>query len=1398
MSILQSDNFAFLSRAAAPAWTLASCAEQRVFDDPHSSLLKLRLFGEMLAQRVAAANGVSAGERHSQFELLRLLTEAGLLPVEIRQDFHDLRTHGNAAAHRLAGDTALALRLLASAHRIGGWYVHAYAPGNALPAPFRAPSHPAEAVANATAALEAEVRRQAAREVERLVTAERRKHREELERIRTHALRRGASRTPPPAVPSVPGDTTTWTSPAPPPSRAPSRFLSAPEARPRRAWRHAARWPGWESYHATAGGRLRAADPLGDVTSAGLRGAVSQVAVFTRGPAAAAPTAAARHVATVLRRLVGRGERPPVDPLVEKAILERAGLVAHLRAPQHPGALVGTLGPTVLPTHACLAAAAVHRAPFVLDPDAQWSDGAPLFSVTDRRLLNAIQAAFGATAGQWVTPRVGPTALLTGDATAADAPTCGLLVAHAEGRPTIVVSEDVAPRPDDAASDTEVDVLRWSDAPGGASPDVLERRLADALPREPAAESDAVATALVWGPAVAHRVLLAVAEGVERGWLHGARWTIELHEPLDVAAPAMHVAVELVAALAEVWGEPTLAPACLALRHVHAGAVACTELRAVGEGRYELAALPTSTDDAAPADLRIRIECFHGPYHRLPLPAPVPEVVVRSASLPLDLMEVRAPGAARVRIADPAAPAGWALRRLLQGIFGKRDFQPDGPAPRGQEAAIRRLLAGRDTVVLLPTGAGKSLIYQFATLLLPGIALVVDPLVALIEDQIDGLRANGIDRAIGITGADRASGAIEEKLARVRTGDAWFVHVAPERLQIAGFRQALRALARRTPLALVVVDEAHCVSEWGHDFRPAYLDLGRVLRQVGEDAAGEPPPLVALTGTASRAVLKDLLAELGIDRRDGGSVVSPASFDRPELRFSVVRAPGASGMATLTQVVRDVGECFDDPATRRSGSAARALCGVDTLSGIVFCQTVNGRGGVQDVADVLARALDVSVPIYAGSAPTGFTGDFEQAKRAGAEAFKANEVPFLVATKAYGMGIDKPNVRWIVHLGVPGSIEAYYQEAGRAGRDRREAQCVLVHTPRDADVHEYFSKQTYAGVAQDLACVREVLTRLRPVGEPRATQVPMMGAGKNVEYALHRLRLLGVVTDYEVDWSRRCYHVQLGRVTPESLDEALVAYVRRAQPGRVPALRRTIAADAERRPAHRAYGHARWILRFVYDTVVAARRRALDEMLQLAGRATSDADVRQAILRYLAPEGAAERIQPLVDREPFTFGDWLPLFDELRSADEGEEWRGATARLLESSPDHPGLLLGRAVAELLAPGSELSRYRTDAEQALHAASSRYLVDTDGIAAAVAWLVEWVADRSVEALGVTFDLAERTLGSAVAPALDHIERRLLADTTVTDVAVLDRLLRRRRLRHTRHLLATTAGFTERTL
>ena len=262
---------------------------------------------------------------------------------------------------------------------------------------------------------------------------------------------------------------------------------------------------------------------------------------------------------------------------------------------------------------------------------------------------------------------------------------------------------------------------------------------------------------------------------------------------------------------------------------------------------------------------------------------------------------------------------------------------------------------------------------------------------------------------VGFSSSEVAQGRLDALLRQVTSGDALFIFVAPERFQQRRFRDSIKSLTQATPINLAVIDEAHCVSEWGHQFRTSYLTLGNVLREVCKDAYDSSPPLLALTGTASRAVLKDVLTQLAISTESERSIVRPASFDRPELELDTRQCSPDSSSAVLTGSLRALPSRFGVSATEFFRPQAER-----TFSGLIFCPRVSGEYGIIELQKVSAGVVGFQPAIYSGGTPRERgrsiygSKDWEQKKREFAESFKSNGIPLMVSTNAFGMGIDKP------------------------------------------------------------------------------------------------------------------------------------------------------------------------------------------------------------------------------------------------------------------------------------------------------------------------------------------------------------------------------------------------------
>ncbi|MDB4883948.1 MAG: ATP-dependent helicase, RecQ family [Gemmatimonadetes bacterium] len=406
-------------------------------------------------------------------------------------------------------------------------------------------------------------------------------------------------------------------------------------------------------------------------------------------------------------------------------------------------------------------------------------------------------------------------------------------------------------------------------------------------------------------------------------------------------------------------------------------------------------------------------------------------------------------------------------RAVLRARFGFPQFRP------GQERAVESVLAGRDTLVVLPTGGGKSVCYQVPAMLLPGLTVVVSPLISLMKDQVDALTTRGIPATF--VNSTLTSGEVSERMTRVARGEVKLLYVAPERFDVGPAADRLRDAG----VSLLAIDEAHCISEWGHDFRPSYLRIAQVRERLGW------PPAVALTATATHHVRQDIARQLRFENAE--TIIT--GFDRQNLRYHVIPTrTDAEKDAALAHVLRE-----------HEGVA------------IVYAST---RRNVEKITRTLEDAGIKAAAYHAG---------LDDAHRHEVQdAFMSESVRAIVATNAFGMGIDKPNVRLVVHHAMPGTLEAYYQEAGRAGRDGQPAEVYLLHAFPDRFTHEFFIK----GAFPDRALVERVYEKLRAAADRTgavelgpaqiAASLPGKISDREVESAIRLLAQCGALrTDPE-------------------------------------------------------------------------------------------------------------------------------------------------------------------------------------------------------------------------------------------------------------------------------------------
>jgi ATP-dependent DNA helicase RecQ len=431
------------------------------------------------------------------------------------------------------------------------------------------------------------------------------------------------------------------------------------------------------------------------------------------------------------------------------------------------------------------------------------------------------------------------------------------------------------------------------------------------------------------------------------------------------------------------------------------------------------------------------------------------------------------------------------LRRTLRRKFGFRTLR------EGQEEVIRSIVEGKDTLAIMPTGAGKSLCYQLPGTELPGTTVVVSPLLSLMKDQVDKLQELGIDAVqVNSTLTTREESQVLEEIRREQRE---FVFVTPERLAQPEFLETLR----RNTIDVFVIDEAHCISHWGHDFRPDYLRLRAAIETLGN------PPVLALTATATPEVVEDILRQLG---REEMEIIDTGIY-RENLRFEVI--PCRDEAMKRTQLARLLGEIQG--------------------TGIVYTSTIRD---CEDLAESL-EGLGFRVARYHGRLGA-------RERKATQERFMTGDLQAIVATNAFGMGIDKPDIRFVIHYNLPGSLESYYQEAGRAGRDGEPARCVLLYLAEDRNTQIFFLNGRYPK-REHFDAVYRALERLKADQHPVTAQ-EVHERAKDVALGKARV-VLATMKDLEMldEPEPGGFRLLRSGLSAEELDEMSRRYEQRAE-----------------------------------------------------------------------------------------------------------------------------------------------------------------------------------------------------------------------------------------------------------
>lgn len=666
---------------------------------------------------------------------------------------------------------------------------------------------------------------------------------------------------------------------------------------------------------------------------------------------------------------------------------------------------------------------------------------------------------------------------------------------------------------------------------------------------------------------------------------------------------------------------------------------------------------------------------------------------------------------------------------LLQSIFRKEIFW------EGQTQILKRSLSLKPVIGLLPTGAGKSLTYQLSALLQPGITFIVDPLRSLMFDQADNLRDYCIEN-IQFINSEQSALQRANVINEMSNGKYQMVFIAPERFQDNNFRNSLTQLTVSFSVPYLVIDEAHCVSEWGHDFRTSYLNVAKTSKKYCT-FQNYSPTVLALTGTASYSVLTDVQREIGIDEEE--AKIYPQSFEREELLFDIYNTPSANKIQVLNGLIRNhlpdlFNTGFNYFFEPHDGN---------TFSGLIFVPWTNHNFGSR-VRDQLQNNLGIPVGFYSGSIPKYFLPNsntmerniqWNKEKRRIQNDFKNNIFPVLVSTKAFGMGIDKPNVRYTIHFGIPSSLEAFYQEAGRAGRDKKDSHCLIIFSDdnpaladqyldinlsahqlrlmkeqkqwpafdQEGDVHRmlYFHMNAFQGEDLEIRNLHSVLlNRIYPVynglqtGQTHQMVIPRTD---EIDKSIYRLSILGIVEDYTIDWNARQYTIHLKKLSEYECLENFRTYLARY---RTPDYVRNALEDIQlANGANILEKCLGYIVRFAYNEIEKKRRAALKTILEVARSASRveaierNDHIREQLLAYLEKSVFTDLLLEMVRTDDHN--EWWKIIDLVTDIDLSRQLLGSCRRTIESYPDYPGLYILSAFSRLSLPNQSIEQINND-------------------------------------------------------------------------------------------------------
>ena len=620
-----------------------------------------------------------------------------------------------------------------------------------------------------------------------------------------------------------------------------------------------------------------------------------------------------------------------------------------------------------------------------------------------------------------------------------------------------------------------------------------------------------------------------------------------------------------------------------------------------------------------------------------------------------------------------------ALKFILKNVFRKEKFR------EGQMDIIKRILGLKSTIGLLPTGSGKSLTYQLSALLQPGVVVIIDPIKSLMEDQVSKLQDLGIGSSVFING-NQDQNQKQAILKKLQEGKYKLLFISPERLQIKSFRKLLKEMNLK--ISFLVIDEAHCVSEWGQDFRPAYLNIAGNLKQI---AVNGITPIIALTGTASYSVLMDIKRILQI--KEENSILTPKTFDREELHFEVIKAKNKE--KALENILFDkLPKIFN-------------IKNITEISGIIFSSTIDAKNGLYSVYEFLKKK-GFNTEIYSGRKPKKFkVKDFSFYKQKVQEKFLSNDVSILVATKAFGMGIDKPDIRYTIHYNLPSSIESFYQEAGRAGRDRKDSFSFLIFTEECPDLtdiilnpelpnniaikifenYDYINDDVFTQLKfhfnsfkgkeiekiETLKFYRRIRPHISKLKKGEYKFLEIKSSRNSFEKIIYRLSILGIIDYYTVEFigKEKIFEIKISKKDRKEIADNLKNYL--FKNGEVKEIKNKLGIEES----------ISILIDFIYERLEKQRRKSLFNIVELARKAKTNDEVKKYILNYFNESVYVRKLIEIIQK--FNKIELLKLIDELENETDEREFEILNVnleRLFESYPGNPYIHLIKAFLEI--------------------------------------------------------------------------------------------------------------------